>query len=216
MKMKEVTKKTIVGVDWSLNCPAACALAADGSFNESKFYFLTRRKRDEDVVRANIKCQVIPEYNSEEERYHQNTELMVHWIMQFPNPIVYLEGYAMGAKGLVFNIAECTGLLKHKLWDFGVGFEIVAPPTVKKHATGKGNADKEAMFKAFRMAGNPDLMQFYFQKHGAKVASPVTDIVDAYYLARYGAAAVIPSPTVPNEEKSYASPAIPLILKARK
>lgn len=216
--MMTVTKKTIVGVDWSLNCPAACVLAEDGSFEKSKFLFLTRRKRDEDVRHTNIECRLLPEYQSEEERYDVQTTMMAQFIWNSgPNKIVFLEGYAMGARGLVFNIAECTGLLKHKLWELHVPFHLVAPPTVKKFATGKGNSDKEAMYKAFRMQGNPDLMKFYGPKAGSgKIGSPVTDIVDSYYLARYGMEIGIPSATVPTEQREQHSPAIPLIMKAKK
>lgn len=208
--------KTTIGVDFSLNCPCVCALAEDGTFANSQFFFLTRRKRDEDIVYPNIKCLIIPEYDTEEIRYDTNTDHLINWINGHALPDIWLEGYAMGSKGLVFNIAEATGLLKHKFWANSYPFHLVPPPTVKKFATGKGNADKEAMYKAFRMQGGPDLIQIYFQKHGVKVGSPVTDIVDSFYLAKYGRAQGQPSSTVATPAESYSSPSIPLILKKQK
>ncbi len=62
---------------------------------------------------------------------------------------VAIEGYAFGAKGKVFHIAENTGVLKYRLHQTGIPVEVIPPSAVKKQAAGKGNANKEEMYKAF-------------------------------------------------------------------
>ena len=96
-----------------------------------------------------------------------------------------MEDYSFGSKGKVFNIAEATGLFKHKLHQLGIELHTVPPTVIKKFATGKGNADKEMMYKAFVAQGNPELMKWYYDRD-VKVGSPVSDIVDAYFVAKYG------------------------------
>lgn len=67
---------------------------------------------------------------------------------------VVLEGYAMGAIGSVFDIAEMGGLVKKKLFDEGFdsfdkkNFFIIPPTSLKGYICGKGNAKKEEMQKA--------------------------------------------------------------------
>lgn len=195
--VKKMTKtKTIAGVDWSLNCPALCVLADDLTFANSAFFFLTHRKRDIEAKTTNIIAELHAEYNTEQERYDNASGRFIKYIDALAqHPIVWLEGYAMGSKGLVFNIAESTGLLKHKLHLLGIRVNIVPPTTVKKFATGKGNSDKTAMYKAFLDRDkNPDLMRTYYIKDDAKIGSPVTDIVDAYFIALYGYNQTYPRP----------------------
>lgn len=62
---------------------------------------------------------------------------------------VAIEGYAFGAKGKVFHIAENTGVLKYRLHQTGIPVEVIPPSAIKKQASGKGNANKEEMYKAF-------------------------------------------------------------------
>jgi hypothetical protein len=102
---------------------------------------------------------------------------------------IFIEGYAFGASGKVFHIAENTAILKHKLYNAGVSYETVAPTAVKKFATGKGNANKEAMYEAFVEETGEDLMMKLSPKAG-QINSPVSDIVDAYYICKYGVASL--------------------------
>ena len=62
--------------------------------------------------------------------------------------------------------------------------EVVEPTHVKKYATGKGNADKESMVKTFYMDTGLDLQQI-ITPNKEKVSSPVTDIVDSFYICKY-------------------------------
>ena len=96
-----------------------------------------------------------------------------------------IEGYAFGAKGQVFNIGENTGILKYKLAErVSDDINVHSPTTIKKFATGKGNANKELMYKAFVDETGDDLAQlFEFDPYTGQ--SPVSDIIDSYYIAKY-------------------------------
>ena len=64
------------------------------------------------------------------------------------DPVVVLEGYAMGGKGRVFDIAEMGGVLKWRLRLANIPLSIVPPTSRAKFITGKGNANK-AMVVSF-------------------------------------------------------------------
>ena len=56
---------------------------------------------------------------------------------------------------------------------------------MKKFATGKGNSNKDVMFEHFLEETGVDLMSSLSPK-ASKVNSPVSDIVDAYYICKLG------------------------------
>ncbi len=96
---------------------------------------------------------------------------------------IFIEGYSYGSKGLVFNLAENMGTLKHKLYKANKEVRIIVPGVIKKLATGKGNANKVKMYEQFVKDTGVDLMKLYEQK---KLNNPVTDIVDSFYVAKAG------------------------------
>lgn len=120
------------------------------------------------------------QYDSPEQRFNN----IAMWAMNevYDSDFIVLEGYAMGAKGLVFHIGENTGLLKNRLWYFQKKFQSIAPTTIKKFATGKGNAKKENMYDSFFSETSVDLLTAFSLK---KPDSPINDIVDAFYAAKY-------------------------------
>ena len=99
------------------------------------------------------------------------------------NVYTALEDYALGGKGRVFEIAENTGCLKQILRAAEYQFDLIPPTVVKKFATGKGNSKKEQMYDAWMKETKFDIWKIMTPGRG-KVSSPVTDIVDAYYLLK--------------------------------
>ena len=97
---------------------------------------------------------------------------------------IAIEGYSYGSKGKVFHIAENTGVLKYKIFQNGIPLEVIPPTTIKKFATGKGNADKVAMHKFFKTDTGIDLKNKITPDKGT-VDNPVSDIVDSYYVCKY-------------------------------
>ncbi len=58
----------------------------------------------------------------------------------------------------------------------------VAPTKVKKIGSGKGNADKVAMYDAFQRQTGLDFRAWVGQTKGS-LRSPVSDCVDAYFVS---------------------------------
>lgn len=67
------------------------------------------------------------------------------WLTQVTIADVAMEGYAMGAKGMVFSLGELGGLVKMELADFGHYPLIIPPTTLKKYVTGVGKGQKNQM-----------------------------------------------------------------------
>jgi hypothetical protein len=72
------------------------------------------------------------------------------------------------------------------MWVDKIPFIVTPPTVIKKLATGKGNANKEKMWDTFLEETHYDLYKVFGMKMPKKKdASPISDIVDSYYLARY-------------------------------
>ena len=85
----------------------------------------------------------------------------------------------MGSRGRVFHIAENTGVLKQKIYERGIDFEVIPPSTWKKEVVGKGNADKKYVYESM----NVDLKSIFKSK---SITSPINDIADSYFICKYG------------------------------
>ena len=121
---------------------------------------------------------------SEQQRHDQISDWVFEIIgIGYNNPTVFIEDYSFGSKGRVFNLAENTGLLKHKLYKKGIRFYTLVPSVIKKTAHSKGNADKEKMYDKFYEETGINLMEELDQ---TTLNNPVTDIVDSYYISKVG------------------------------
>ena len=95
-----------------------------------------------------------------------------------------MEGYAMGAKGQVFNIAESTMTTKLGLYRNEIALRIYSPSTIKKFATGRGGGkgankvDKTVMDAYYEKIDMKDRLDL---SHLPVAKVPKEDIVDAYY-----------------------------------
>jgi Holliday junction resolvasome RuvABC endonuclease subunit len=172
----------IVGIDYSLTSPCICICDTDNfGFSKCKFYYLTSNKKlDIDV--DNIHGDLHKDFICNEERYYNIT----HWVINLlqEGDIIYMEGYSMGSTGMVFNIAENTGLLKHFLWSLNYDYNIVAPTQIKKFASGKGNANKQLLQDVFE-----ENTGYYIKKKLSltdKQWNPSSDIIDSYFICKYG------------------------------
>ena len=77
------------------------------------------------------------------------------------------------------------GVLKYRLQKEKFKYVTIPPTVVKKHATGKGNANKELMYNTFLAETEVDLKE-ELTPRSTSIANPVSDIVDAYYICRTG------------------------------
>jgi len=190
-------KPLYLGIDYSLSCPALTFWDGENPFSYSScsFYFFSNQKKYKNFSFDRVKGSVQREYdlNSLKE-IHQRYEDIKNWVYDcickeydWQRPLLtFIEGYSMGSKGKVFHIAENTGILKHailKSFDF---LELVPPTIVKKFATGKGNANKEKMQLSFEneFPHLTDLKKTFMMTN--KQDSPLADIIDSYYICKYG------------------------------
>lgn len=109
---------------------------------------------------------------TEEERIEWLRQRVARNIRKFKPAIVIIEGHSFGSQGRGKTVlSELHGVIKNQLIRTEMVFVLVAPPTLKKFATGDGRADKTQMI------------------HTAKVFCSelgTDDEADALHLARFG------------------------------
>ena len=180
----------IIGIDYSLTCPCCCVV--DGGFNgdnagldNCQFFYLTNVKKYEGTfLEGQVTGHLFAPWNSQQERHDNISEWVFDKVVRNTiNPVCFIEDYSFGSKGRVFNLAENTGLLKHKLYKKGINFSTLVPSVIKKVTTGKGNADKEKMYDKFYEETGVNMMEACDQ---TTLNNPVTDIVDSFFIARVG------------------------------
>ncbi len=188
--------KKIAGIDYSLTSPAICVYTEekDGGhfdFDRCVLYYLSNTERGQQLAAgcgiSNLDVEAYPKWETEEERH----DLLSTWAFSIIQGCteVFLEGYAYATVGKshVRSIAENTGLLKHKMSKAKVPFVSIPPTVIKKFATGKGTANKDIMYEAFQaeLLTPPNLKESLIPK-AKNIISPVSDIVDSYFIAKYG------------------------------
>ena len=184
----------IAGIDYSLTSPAICVWKEENDNRQFNFdvcdvYYLEdaqRLKRAAQHEILNLHVEPYPKWETEEQRH----DLLSNWAMSIVNKCqVFIEGYAFATSGKshVRSVAENSGLLKHKMYKFKLPFTSVPPSVIKKYATDKGNANKDLMYDAFSEESNtpPDLQKTLRPKSN-KLTNPTTDIVDSYWICKYG------------------------------
>lgn len=174
----------IAGIDLSYTSPAITVY--DFETDRYDHYFYTTNKKL--VSNGQFHCTLQPLWTTQEERFDNLSEWAIGVVDGCSK--VWIEGYAFAAKGLVFQIGENTGLLKHKLWKLGIPFETFAPAAIKKIATGKGTANKEKMEEAWNDQVGLDIRKLIGQdvKNPKKPPmNPSSDIIDSYFIAKMGA-----------------------------
>ena len=187
--------KKIAGIDYSLTSPAICVYKDenDGFFDFDKcvVHYLSNNEKQQQLAAGtglvNLRADSYPEWQSEEER-HEKLSTWAYNIVQGCEE-VFLEGYAFATsvQAGVRSIAENTGLLKHKMWKNKLKFQTFPPTVIKKFATGKGNANKELMYEAFKYELlTPNDLKEQLTPKAKKIINPISDIVDSYFIAKAG------------------------------
>ena len=179
----------IAGIDYSLTSPAICVakiIDNEVKFENCKFHFLKQNKSHKSLGKVFLAYDY-PEYTDDIDRFSKLASWTIECIRWYDGRVnrVYLEGYAFAATGRVFNIAENMGILKKQLREDGFKYTTIPPTVIKKHVTGKGNANKDLMYETFLSETQVDLRSQLSPK-STKISNPVSDIVDAYYICRTG------------------------------
>lgn len=174
----------IAGIDYSMTSPAICIhdTTKEFKFDNCEVYFMTQLKKYE-IEHKNIHGKLL-EFTDAMDRYDKISSFFIDRVLENDIQYVYIEDYSLGSKGKVFHIAENTGILKYRLWQFQVDVVCVPPTVIKKFATGKGNSDKQKMQDSFEAENTIRL------KHELNMTdkqwNPSSDIIDAYWICKYG------------------------------
>jgi len=172
------------GIDFSITSPAICI----GRPGETPTFHAFRKAKKQVSCHPNLILYDYPEWSTQEERFDK----LATWAVQIvaDADIIQMEAYAMRAMGNVFDIGEATGVLKHKLYVLGKKFErLIVPSEAKKFATGKGNSKKNQM--AISYLKEPCAIDVFgilgkeFDENNENVASPMSDIIDAYWMWKF-------------------------------
>ena len=189
------------GIDYSMRSPAMVAYHTTD--DALRYYYMSTEKsklKDD----SNLFSEYIPVNSTSEEdlaagsinasfdRYNCIADWFLRTIDVIRPKMIFIEGYSLGSHGKVFNIAENAAILKQKLYERGHSVSIFPPTVVKKFATGKGNASKQLMKEHFmtphkalkKQLIEPRITDLHKVAHYKE--SPFTDLVDAYYVLRYG------------------------------
>jgi len=169
------------GIDYSISGPALCI--GNGSFEECKLFTMTKESKDSDHLRtfSNITVEELPiDYETDITRFETIAMFFINKLIEYNIKSVNLEGYAFAASGRVFTIAEHTGILKYLLHKNHIEYNILSPGTIKKFASGKGNANKIIMNTAFEEQTKIKLVP----KENKIGKSPYSDLIDAFFIAR--------------------------------
>lgn len=175
----------VAGIDYSMTSPSICIHDGDEwDVKNCKFFYLAQKEKL--VVKTDqLIGTIYPKWTVDPERYDNLSQWSLNILKEHKVKNAFIEGYAFNAVGRVFQIAENTGSLKYRLWLEGLEYGVYPPPMIKKFATTKGNSNKEKMWEAFKAETDFDLFEMLGQIEG-KHWNPVSDIVDAYYIAKLG------------------------------
>lgn len=186
MLNNHMASSVILGIDYSMTCPAACVWS-----DTPQFWFAQQRRYTglpAQLTHTEITTtEMLP-------RAEALATALMSWIEPYSITTIGIEDYAFAATGRVFHIGEHTGILKYLLWKHPYRVQSIPPTVVKKFATGKGNADKPKMTAAF-LADYPAAtawIPLFFpratNREDAVIGkSPMADLADAYWLAKYTA-----------------------------
>jgi hypothetical protein len=176
------------GIDYSIRSPCICIIpptpvdAVIIPFSDCHFYYLTN-SQSHLVDEQNIHGELMGSWSQDEDRYETIAEWAIRSLRKHNTKQVGLEGYAFGASGRLLQIAENTGLLKYHLYKANIHYNIFAPTSIKRMATSNGKSTKDQMYDAWLKDTGVDLQSVFGRLATAKIKSPISDIVDSYYIA---------------------------------
>ena len=176
----------VAGLDWSIRSPAIAVIppCTDNTiivpFEKCKFYFLTNRK-----ALAKTTSNLYGTCLGENASYETLANWAIEVLKENNCSTVGLEDYAYGTNHIhtLVQLAENTGILKLYLHNHAIDYNLYSPTSIKKFATSSGRAKKSDMYQAFVEDTEIALNDIFGRKESASPRSPITDIVDAYYIA---------------------------------
>jgi Holliday junction resolvasome RuvABC endonuclease subunit len=194
-----------IGIDPSMSCTSITFILKDYIksciiFPEAPKYLCSTKdiilyrikKSSDDIERFDI-------INSKVIEFLKNELVKASDQFNIENFAISMEGYSYGSTGNVFSIGEFCGIMKLKMFENKIKYDIIAPTTLKKFI-GKGNFDKLEIWHKFRESVDiqnglyikyfEHLKEFFknSKKYGdlnkiSKSTTPLNDLIDSFYLA---------------------------------
>jgi len=174
----------IIGIDYSISSPA---ITVKTDVNEI-LHFAFKQKKKQDCWSKKVTLLELPEWKTPEERYSKLCNTLLDAVLKLGTvEKAYIEAYAFGGSGMLLNIAEATSVMKQSLYELNIPIVTLAPTEIKKASTGKGNAKKGDMAKAFIEKTGEDIFSWFnIHQDLEKIPAPLTDIVDSYFVLQTG------------------------------
>jgi Holliday junction resolvasome RuvABC endonuclease subunit len=116
----------IVGLDLSLTSTGVACINGPGDRSEATWTIKSRHKGMQRL--CEIRNYVRP--------------------VSMPADLVLIEGYSYNSRNGGERLGELGGVIRVDLWEAGIPYVEIEPARLKKYATGKGNASKDAVFGA--------------------------------------------------------------------
>lgn len=174
----------ILGLDLSITSPGFCIMDIDDNYEVVEINLHGFTKTDKWVFDG--EGLIIHKFPADYDKHppHYRPFLVYDIVKPYLKDIDYIavEDYAFGAKGKVFDIAECSGALKNIFYTQNIPMKKFPPMTVKTCATGNGGADKVLMGMAFKQRVPNKLIPEHFFKL-KEYSSPASDLIDAFFMA---------------------------------
>lgn len=153
-------------------------IGIDQSYTSTGFVVLDEQKN---LIDCNILST--PKTDDIFKRAWELSEAIITGISKYPDAKLAIEGLAFSMRGnatrdlagLQFSIITKINFILNR------DITIVAPPTLKKSATGSGKASKEEMIDALPK----NILEVFTKEKNWKKSRGLTDVTDAYFLARY-------------------------------
>jgi Holliday junction resolvasome RuvABC endonuclease subunit len=136
-------KRTILAIDYSLN---GTGLAYIHNKKLHTLRISCSKNCSMDKNKVQFECSM--------DRYRYIKDETFKFLKNRKAPdVIYCEGFSMGSKGRVFDLAEGTGYLLGRLSDhFACPIYKIPPTRMKKIITGKGNARKDLIAECIKVA----------------------------------------------------------------
>lgn len=116
-----------IGLDLSLTHSGFCVL------NFEKDQVIKNDVIKTDKMRGMSRCSYI-------------LDNVMHWVLKSHPSMIAIEGYSFGSQGrAIYGIGELGGIIRYHLFQNHCKWIEVAPGSLKKFLTGKGNAQKNQM-----------------------------------------------------------------------
>lgn len=183
-----------IGIDYSITSPGVCVHNGESwDVSNCDFYFFHQKKKEPPAYVHDSIHWIKYDRNSCDDDFDHFNRLSdsvcgiidTLIIKTKEKPHIFIEGYSYGSSGSrVFQIAENTAILKQKIYERGLGIDIVPPTVIKKYATGKGTANKETLEEHF--IGETAISFREILSQTPSQYNPSSDLIDAYYICKYG------------------------------